>query len=71
MLPGKVFENAHAVMAILVLFEKFSAKFYLNFFTLILSASPIMINFVRTVSIMLAYGVELIAFEEARNYGKL
>ena len=34
MLPRKIFENLHAVMAILVLFEQFSRKFCLNFFDL-------------------------------------
>ena len=47
------FENLHAVMAVLVLFEKFSHKFWLNFLTLIVSASPNMMHFVRTFSIML------------------
>ena len=41
-------------MAILVLFEYFSGKLCLNFFTLILTASPIMIHFVRTFLIMRA-----------------
>ena len=48
MLPGKIFENLHAGMAILVLFEQFSGKLCLNFLTLTLSASPNMIHFVRT-----------------------
>ena len=71
MLPRKNFENVHALMAILVIFESFSAKFCLNFLTLILSASPNMMHFVRTFSIMRAYGVRLIAIEEARNYEKI
>ena len=54
-----------------VLFEQFSAQFCLNFFTLILSALPKMMHFVRSFSIMPAYGVRLIAIEEARNYGKI
>ena len=54
MLPRKIFENLHAVMAILVLFEIFSGKLCLNFLTLILSASPNMIHFVRTFLIMRA-----------------
>ena len=70
-LPQKNFENVHALMAILVLFEQFSVKFCLNFLTLILSASPNMINFVRAFSIMRAYDVRLIAIEEARNYRKV
>ena len=41
-----------------------------NFFTLILSASPNMMHFVRTFTIMRAQSVRLIAIEEARNYGK-
>ena len=64
MLPRKIFENVHAVMDILVLFEQFSTKFCLNFFTLILSASLNMMHFVRIFSIMLAYGVRIIAIEE-------
>ena len=51
MLPRKFFENLHAVMAILVLFVKFSSKICLNFVILILSASPNMMHFVRTFSI--------------------
>ena len=54
MLPRNIFENWHAVMAILVLFEQFSDKFYLCFWPQILSASPNMMYFVRTVSIMCA-----------------
>ena len=52
MLSREIFENLHAVMAILVYFEKFSGKFCLNFLTLILSASPNMMYFVRTFLIM-------------------
>ena len=37
MLPLENFKIFHAVMAILVLFEHFSGKSYLNFLTLILS----------------------------------
>ena len=70
MLPQKKFENLLAVMAILMLFEQFSGKFCLNFLTLILCASPNMMHFVRTFSIMRAQGVRLIAIEEVRNYGK-
>ena len=43
MLPRKMFENLHAGMAILVLFELFSGKLCSNFLTQILSASPNMI----------------------------
>ena len=42
---------AVAVMAILVLFEYLSRKFCLNVLTLILSASPNMMHFIRTFSI--------------------
>ena len=54
MLPRKNFENLHALMAILVLFEYFSGKFCLNFLTLILSASPNIMHFVCTFSIVRA-----------------
>ena len=54
MLPRKNFENLRAIMAILMLFEKFSGKFCLNFSALILSASPNMVHFVPTFSIMRA-----------------
>ena len=36
-----------------------------------LSASPNMMHFARTFSIARAYGVRVIAIEEARNYGKI
>ena len=52
MLPQKIFENLHTVVAILVLFEQFLGKFCLNFLPLNLSVSPNMIHFVRTFSIM-------------------
>ena len=55
MLPRKIFENLHTVMAILVLFEQFSGKVCLYFWPLILSASPNIMHFVRTVSIINAY----------------
>ena len=54
MLPRKIFENLHTVVAILVLFEQFLSKFYLNFLPLNLSVSPNMMHFVRTFSIMRA-----------------
>ena len=54
MLPRKIFENLHAVTAILMLFESFLGKFCLNFLTQILNASPNMMIFVRTFSIMRA-----------------
>ena len=50
------FENLHTVMAILMLFEQFSGKFCSYFWPLILSASPNMMHFVRTDSIMRALG---------------
>ena len=71
MLPGKFLKNLHAVMAILVRFENFSNKFCLNFLTLVLCASPSMMHFVRTFSIMRAKGARLIAIEEVRNYEKI
>ena len=46
----------HTVMAILVLFEQFSRKFFFKFWPLILSASPNNDAFVRTVSVMRAEG---------------
>ena len=54
MLPREIFEILHAVMAILVLFEHFSGKLWLNFLTLILSTgtSPNMVHFGRTFSIV-------------------
>ena len=54
MLPQQIFENLHAVMAILVFFELFSGKICINFLTLILSASPNVMHFVRTFLIMRA-----------------
>ena len=56
MLHRKIFNNLRTVMAILVLFEQCSCKFYLCFLPLTLSASPNMMLFVRTVSIMRAFG---------------
>ena len=40
-----------------MLFEQILGKFCLNFFILIRSASPNMMHFIRTFSIMRAYGV--------------
>ena len=57
MLPRKHFENLHAVMAILELFEERPRKFCLNFLTLILNALPNMMQCVRSFSIMRAKGV--------------
>ena len=51
MLPRKIFENLHTVVAILVLFELVFGKFCLNFLPLNLSVSPNMMHFVRTFSI--------------------
>ena len=66
MLPLEIFEILHAVMAILVLFQQFSGKFCFNRLTLILSspASPNMMHFVCTLSIMRALGARLIVIEE-------
>ena len=54
MLSRKIFENLHAVMAILVLFDEFSGKVCSYFWPLSFCASPNMMYFVRTVSIMRA-----------------
>ena len=54
MLPRKIFENLHTVVAILAFFEQFLGKFCLNFLPLIVSVSPNMMHFVRTFSIMRA-----------------
>ena len=54
MLLRKIFENLHTVLAILALFEQFSGKVCSYFWPLTLSASPNMMHFVRTVSIMRA-----------------
>ena len=51
MLPRKIFKKLQAIMDILVLFVYFLRKFCLNFLTLILSASPNMMHFVRIFSI--------------------
>ena len=51
-------------------FSIISRKLCLNFLTLILSASPNTMHFVRIFSIMCAYGVRLIALKEVRNNGK-
>ena len=56
MLPRKFFENLHTVMAVLVLFVQFSDKVSSYFWPLTVSASPNMIHFVHTVSIMRALG---------------
>ena len=52
MLPRKIFENLHTVMAILVLFEKFSGKVCSDFWPLTSSALSNMMHFVNTVLIM-------------------
>ena len=55
MLPRKIFENLHTVMAILALLEQFSGKVCSYFWPLTLSPSSNMIHFVSTaVSIMRA-----------------
>ena len=70
MLPRKKFENLHAVMAILVLFEEISRTFCLNFLILILNALPNVMHFVRSFSIMRAKGVWFMIIEKVCNYGK-
>ena len=45
----KFFENLHTVMGILVLSRQFSDKLCLYFWPQILSASPNLMHFVRTV----------------------
>ena len=62
MLPWKIFEILHAVMAILAPFAHFSGKLCLNFLTLILSIGylfPKYDAFCRTFSVMRALGVLL------------
>ena len=68
MLLRTFFENLHAAMAILALFEEFPRKFCLNILTIILSASPNTMHFVRTFLIM---RVRLVAIEEVRNCEKI
>ena len=59
MLHREIFEILHAVMAILMLFEHFSGKLCLNFFTLILSTgtSPNMMHFFAHFQFIRAQGV--------------
>ena len=52
MLHRKIFESLHAVMAILMLFDQIFGQILLKFLTLNLSASPNMMHFARTFSIM-------------------
>ena len=54
MLPRKTFENLHTLMAISVLFQQFSGNVCSYFWPLILIASPNVVHFVRTVSIVRA-----------------
>ena len=54
MLPRKIFENLHTVVAILELFEQFSGKVCLYFLALIMCVSPNMMHFRRTFSILRA-----------------
>ena len=70
MLARKIFENLHAVMAILALFEQLFCKFCLSFLPLNLSVSPNMMHFVRTFLIMRALSVRLIVTKKVQNYGK-
>ena len=67
MLPGKFLK----MYMLEWLFSCFLDNFQPNFLTLLLSASPNMMHFVRTFSIMLAYGIRFIAIEEARSYEKI
>ena len=62
--PKKFLKIYHTVVAILVLFEQFLGKFCLNFLPLNLSVSPNVMHFVRTFSIMLAYGISLIVIQK-------
>ena len=71
MLPRKMFENLHNVVAILVLFEPILGKFCLNFLPLILSVAPNMMHLVRAFSIKRAQSVRFIVIEKVRNYGKV
>ena len=45
MLPRKIFENLHTLMAILALFEQFLGNFCVNFLPLNLSVSPNVMHF--------------------------
>ena len=47
MLPLKIFEDLHSIVAILALFEQFLRKFCLNFLPLNLNVSPNMMHFVH------------------------
>ena len=72
MLFRKKFENLHTVMAILVLFEQFSDIFCLYFWPLILSTSPNLMHFVRTVSIICVLkATQAYCYKEIQNYGKI
>ena len=52
--PRQTFENLHAVVAILALFEQFSGKFWLKVLPLNLSVSPNIMHYVCTFSFMRA-----------------
>ena len=52
MLPRKIFENLHDVVAILALFEQFLGKVCLNFLPLNPSVLSNMMHVVHTFSIM-------------------
>ena len=71
MLPWKIFENLHTVVAILVFFEHFFTKFCLNLLLLNLSVSPNMMHFVCTFSIMHSSSMRLIVTEKVQNYGEI
>ena len=63
-LPRKIFDNLFTAMAILVLFKQFLGKVCSYFWPLNLSASPNMMHFVHTVSIMLKVTLKAYCFEE-------
>ena len=52
MLPRKIFESLHIVVAILALFKLFLGNFCLNFLPLNLSVLPNIMHCVRAFSIM-------------------
>ena len=73
MLPRKIFENSHVVVAILVLFERILGKFCLSVLPLILSVSQIYDAFCLYIfdyAYLRSYGVKLIVIEKVQSYGK-
>ena len=71
MLPRKIFENLHTVMASLTLFEQFSGKVLSYFWPLTLSASPNMTHFVRKFRSCVRKATTAYCYEEVRKYGKI